>query len=172
MGFKISWLAVRGVDPAAMLDRLGLIDTGVLDEVNESPFSVAALPGGWVILWANDFEYADDRRALTLSVLGETIAVQLHEGVMYAEARGYGQGERRWSIVYDPDVDDVSRTGTPPAQMAAIEAACRARQAAEDENVSHLFDVPLEVAASLCGFSHDAGLVEGGDLEFTEARPR
>lgn len=172
MGFKISWLAVQGADRAAMLDHLGLADTGEVDQANEAPFSVADLPTGWTIVWANDFDYADDQRASRLSALGPTLSVQLHEGVMYAQARYYTFGERRWSIVYDSDEDKIDQDGALPVQAAEIEAACRAEQAAADaagEPVSHLFDFPLRVAKSLCGFRHDNQLVNEVVPVFTVA---
>ena len=54
MGFSIAWVAVSGMDKAALLERLSLVDTGEEDEANESPISGTQLPGGWTLLFLKD----------------------------------------------------------------------------------------------------------------------
>jgi hypothetical protein len=47
MGFSISWAAVKGGTPKAVLDALVLRGTGIREEVQESDITGAELPGGW-----------------------------------------------------------------------------------------------------------------------------
>jgi hypothetical protein len=44
MGFSISWLAFQGKSKDDVLSLMSMVDTGKLDDVNESPVSAALLP--------------------------------------------------------------------------------------------------------------------------------
>ena len=47
MGFSLAWLAVRGKDPAAVRDELGLESTGEYREIPEVPVVGVLLPSNY-----------------------------------------------------------------------------------------------------------------------------
>jgi hypothetical protein len=55
MGFAISWVAVQGVEPKGVLDYLALERTGNTEEIPESPVTCTRLPGGWFLVFVNEF---------------------------------------------------------------------------------------------------------------------
>jgi hypothetical protein len=62
MGFRISWIGFNGKGKTSALEMVGLEDTGERDEVNEAPLSGAEIPGGWFILFSNDFMFVSRER--------------------------------------------------------------------------------------------------------------
>lgn len=176
MGFRISWLASQG-GKEQLLSSLGLVDTGEQDEANEAPLSVAALPGDWVVVWANDETFANDDRAVMLSRNGHPIlAVYVNETCMHSTATLFTNGETTWRLHHEGDerIEFFEKVGELPAEADAIEAALRAQQAEEDAGtaeVDYLFDIPLTVAQSVCGFKHDRFSFEWGEPHFTVAEP-
>lgn len=156
MGFKISWLAAGGVHKAALLAALGFCDTHDEDEANEAPFSAADLGNGWSLIWSNDPEWVTDDLLARSPSRGRSVAVRLHEGVMWAEAFGV-EGTGPWRVVHDAEegLTHLEVEGVPPS-FELIRDRLFAKQAAdEEEMVDHVFDVPLTVAAELTGFRHD-----------------
>ena len=47
MGYSLSWLAVKGKPPQAVLDELGFRPTGKREEIPESEHSAVEMPNGW-----------------------------------------------------------------------------------------------------------------------------
>lgn len=45
MGWKISWVAIRGLTKPQALELLGAVETGDTDEANDADFSAAEIPG-------------------------------------------------------------------------------------------------------------------------------
>lgn len=174
MGFRISWLAVEGLEKPEMLDQLGLCDTGKPDPHNEAPFSAAALPTGWSVLWANDEGYVTAERAARLSARAQVLAVTVDETCMHCHVRSFENGSERWRLWHEGDevIDHLGRIGEPPPDAAIIEAEQRVLQEAEGPGaeVDFLFDIPTRLAERLCGFKHDA-MVEGWQDRFTAAEP-
>jgi hypothetical protein len=92
LGFKISWVGFHGLTKAKALEIIEADDTGIIDEANEAPFSGAEIPGGWFILFSNDFGFVSKKRLESLSAKGTVVACQVHEGVMVSAAYGYEWG--------------------------------------------------------------------------------
>lgn len=178
MGYRMSWLAVRGLTKDQALDALHLSDTGKQDEANEAPFSAATLPDGWIIVWANDEEYANETRAAALSSTATSVvAVHVNETCMHSTASFFERGTRLWRIHHEGDelIDFIERDGNLPPEVNEIEAQARASQADEDAgpgDVDWLFDVPLETARTVCGYKHDHWRFEWGEPVFTVVLPR
>jgi hypothetical protein len=176
MGFKVSWLGCKGLDAAETLRRLGLRDTGVWDEAREAPFTVASIPGGWVILWSNDFGYVADEVMASLSRGATVIGCQIHEGMMYAASTLYHDGERLWSVAHDAQEGshDLQIEGAPPAVFEEIRDKLWAQQSADDEHpfpVDFIFDAPVDLAQAITGFRYDQWAHEGGEYRFHIVEP-
>lgn len=172
MGFKTSWIGAHGVTKADMLTHFGFEDTGVEDEVNESPFSCAELPTGWTILHSNDCEWVTSKRAIKLSLHAPVLTCVLHEGVTCSESAYFVGGKRIWEIVHDGQMDGVnlSLQGETPEQFDAVKDAAFPRGLAEDggeDDMDYAFEVPIDLAGSICGWRHDLCEFEWGVPEFT-----
>jgi hypothetical protein len=68
VGFKVSWIGFDGKGKTSALEKVGLQDTGEPDRANEALFSGAEIPGGWFILFSNNFEFVSRERLAQLSV--------------------------------------------------------------------------------------------------------
>lgn len=172
MGFKISWIAFEGMDKADVLSRMAMSDTGKPDEAYEASFSLAQLPTGWSVLFANDFEYASDRRMAPLSAGGRLIALQVHEGVMCARAVEFRNGQLIWWVGHDSEegIEHLDAEGDLPAAFAVVRARLFAEQAENggtEADVDYIFDVPVELAAELTGYRHDQAMFDWGEPLFT-----
>lgn len=172
MGFKISWIGFRGVSKEHLLRSLKATDTGELDEANEAPFSGAEIPGGWFILFSNDFSFASEDRLAKLSENCEVVACQVHEGVMMSVAYRYNRGKQAWALVHDAqqDIRHIEVAGAPPPEFAMIKERLLKEQDAHDGQepaVDFVFDVPLETAATVCPYRHDRWRFDWGEPRFT-----
>ena len=83
MGFAISWLAVKGKTPEALIQELGLTPTGEMAEYGESLFTGCTLPSGWFLLVINQCEHklVKPKSLTLLSSNCETIACSIEEHV-------------------------------------------------------------------------------------------
>lgn len=177
MGFRIAWLATKGPGKDAMLETFDLRDTGEDDEANEAPFSIAELPTGWTILWSNDEDFFAEENAAALSRVAPVILVHVNETCMHSTATGFEAGNRVWRVHHEGDevIDHLEKMGSLPDGADTIEADLRASQTVEDageQSVDFLFDIPLEIAKSQCGFKHDEFAFEWGEPEFTAVESR
>jgi hypothetical protein len=179
MGFSISWIAVSGKAKDEVLKSLSLADTNEPGEANESPVSGAALPGGWYLLFLNDYAhpYLAAARLAELSRGGQALACQVEEHVMATAAFMYADGVRQWDVTHESagGLYHLDIEGTPPAQLGEIHARLAAEQDAEggeEAEVDCMFDVPVELAATICGYRHDrVALASGEEPVFTRLVP-
>jgi len=74
MGFKISWVGFHGLTRREVIKTIGGVDCEIVDEANEAPFSLAELPGGWFILWSNDFGFVSEESLQSWSARGPVVA--------------------------------------------------------------------------------------------------
>jgi hypothetical protein len=125
-------------------------------------------------MFNRDLKQAFEDRFVALSAQGPAVACAIEQHVMYQEARGYEAGAEVWRVTHDPDRGDsvyhLAVTGAPPAQLAEIRDAAVAEQDAEggeDAGVDFISEVPLDLAASICGFKLEDDWPDGG---FTELR--
>ena len=167
MGFKVSWIGFDGKSKPGVLEMVGLKDTGEPDEVNEAPFSGAEIPGGWFILFSNNFDFVTPDRLARLSVDCHIVACQVHEGVMVSAAFGYEHGHRVWELAHNAQqsVNDLTVAGSPPPSFEPI----RRRLTQEQEaaiGVDYIFDIPVETAAAVSGYRHDRWSFEWGRPQF------
>jgi hypothetical protein len=182
MGFSISWIAFKGVSKEDALTRVGLRDLAFEDGDNSAPFSAAALPTGWVVLFANDFDYGSPEKIRALAPEITVVACQAEEHVMFSAAHCALQHEIIWSVSHDGGqhgVYDLISTGTLPPEFPLIRERLRAAQDVEAGSgglaqwrVDHLFDIPVELACALTGYRHDRAIFDWGRPDFTVAEPR
>lgn len=171
MGFSLSWTAVRGRSPEDVLTTLELRPTGERSEDlprREAPFSWAKF-GDWVLVLSDssspwfgkrfvDESSAAERFLAELSGGGEVVACFVEEHVMYSRAAAWKDGVRRWSVAHDSEkgVAHLQVDGEPPASLLTLAADARAAQAGDDE-VDHVFEVPVDLARDVTDFRHDGG---------------
>lgn len=176
MGFSISWIAVSGKTQANILQSLSLVDTSETDEANESPVSGAQLPGGWYLLFLNDFAHPFIRPPLLqqLSAQCKVLVCQVEEHVMASAACMYENGVKTWSVSHESEngIYHLAKEGSLPTSLDQLHAELKASQDAEggvDAEVDHIFDVPVALAAAICGYRHDrVELASGEEPMFTE----
>jgi hypothetical protein len=181
MGFSISWVAFEGLDKPEALARLGLEDTDRPDDANRAPFSCAQLPTGWTILISNDFDFASDERLKALSEGVQVLGGRVEEHIMHCATSAWRDGRPSWRIVHDSSVGlrHLDADGALPDTFETARASALAELAedgGDDSEVDYVFDVPVEVAAAVCGWRHDQWKFDWGEPRFTAvrdpARPR
>jgi len=157
MNMKTSWVAVRGVDKARVLECFDLIETGEVETVYFPDLGVAELPG-WTVLQSGKFDFFKPKAVAAAVKSGEAFGGQAYDVVMYSAAYGIVDGKQVWSVVHDVDKTprDVIVEGTPPAEFRAVLDQLRRAQAEPgNENVDHIFDAPIVLTAALCGYRPD-----------------
>ena len=162
MGLNLAWVGVQGGLRAAVLERLGLEEVGEASSEMGAKYACAETPDGWLIVVATDRKF--DPKAALACLPSEALCVgcEMSETVMESTACAVRCGETLWSVVHDPakDLTSLDVEGAPPPELAEIRARLEAEQAAEGtEEVDYIFDAPLQLAASVCGYR--AGQTEG-----------
>jgi hypothetical protein len=162
MGFSVSWMAVQGCDSAQAAEALGWeLPDGDRRDYPEGD-CIGDLPGGWVLVWKEDFDAMREDLFAPLLKFGPAVACAVEEHVMVQEARGYRDSVEIWRVTHDPNAGEslyhLDVAGDPPPNLEAIHsAAVKAQEAegGEDADVDLICDVPLDLAKSICGFKHD-----------------
>jgi hypothetical protein len=157
MGYSLSWLAVKGKPPQAVLDELALRPTGQREEIPESGLSAVATPNGWYLIVADhtDRVCPDDVMQRLASSGCELVTCFVEEHVMASRATGWRDGKMIWSITHDVQKGrkHLEVLGEPPPQFAAIRDELSARD--KPGECDYLFNIPVETAKSVCGYQHD-----------------
>jgi hypothetical protein len=163
MGYTCSWVAVQGASKEALLEALDLVETG--EEVQpgcgvEGLISLGETPDGWVVLFSEDFDWGDPDRVGDLSRFGAAVGCQFEDRVeMHSLACGAQAGRELWRIFHKNDpVYRLDVTGEPPPGFAAIRNRLFSEQEADGgakSSTDFIFDIPIRVAESVCGFVHD-----------------
>jgi hypothetical protein len=172
MGFSISWLAFAELSGSEVLERTGFRDTGVFDEANESRYSLAELPTGWTILFANDFDYGSAEHLVALSAGATVLSCQVEEHIMFSAAHCCEDARPSWSVWHDSQHGryNLSTQGAPPPALAPIKRqmiAAQDRDGGARSIVDYIFDIPVLLAAELTGYRHDRSEFSWGTRHFT-----
>ena len=155
MGLNLCWIAVQTGQKAAVFDGLGFEEIGEVGDEIGVDYSCAELPGGWLVLVATNRSFDMGQALAKSSTGGFALGCEMSETVMVSEARALEGGSLLWSVVHDPDRDDhdVTVQGAPPPQFDEIRQRLQAEQATPgNETVDYLFDLPVELAVSVCGY--------------------
>jgi hypothetical protein len=160
MGFSISWLAFQGKPKDDVLTLISLRDTGQVDQTNESPVSAALLPTGWYLVFCNHYRFVTSEALARLSGDCSVLACKVHEGAMVSGSCFYKNGHRVWSVTHESGkgIYDLSIDGDLPGSFAGVRDQLSKRQdnaAGDKPRVDYIFDIPVQLAADLCGYRHD-----------------
>jgi hypothetical protein len=176
MGVSLSFLAIKGRTPEEIHRTLGLSDTGVASGIDADPRPMvrgAALPNGWYLILFDDITHpliVSQPLARTLSGGCEVVCGQAEEHDMYSACFGWRNSAIVWSVVHDARKapDHLYVWGAPPARLDDIEAQAEA-QAAQPEasDVDFIFEIPVELAYSCCGWRYDQSAFDWGTPAFT-----
>ena len=174
MGYKISWLAARGMPPESLLDHFGLMSTGEADEANEAAFSIAELPTGWTILWSNDQAFPTIACCQALSYIAPVVSCWVNETVMFSSCNYFENGDSRWFVGHDSQngIYHIESEGILPSKFTEVSErlfAAQESEGGEASDVDLVFDIPLELAESICGFKHDKWQFDWGEPKFIAA---
>ena len=129
MGFSISWAAFNGIDKQAVLSLTGFRELEVETEIGEGDHSIAELPGGWTLIFSNDFNrfttelVKSTDRLKSLSSQCRILTCSVEEHVMYSSAANYENGEETWRVVHDFNSGkkmDLTISGSPPPVLEEI----------------------------------------------------
>jgi hypothetical protein len=167
MGYSLFWLAVKGKSPDAVRAELNLRSTGRREEVPESAVTAVELPSGWYVVVNNrSMALAENAVLGPLSRGAEVVTCFVEEHVMVSEAAGWAAGRKVWSVSHQSEqgLMHLDAQGRLPACFEAVRAANGSHQPGDPEDAfDHLFEVPVEVARTLCGFRYDIDPQVGDD---------
>jgi hypothetical protein len=163
VGLSISWLAVKGKGSDAVLRDLGLAPTGERDELPaESPIVGASLHGDWyaVVFDRCGHDLVRDDVLKRVSEGCDVVVAGGEEHVMSSFAAGWRNGERVWWSKHDAQagVYDLEVEGSLPEGFDAIRRQRLDEQDAaggSEAEVDYIFEIPLDAAKAVSGFSHD-----------------
>lgn len=177
MGYSLSWLAIKGKSPDTVREALGLRPTGAREEFPESELCAAELPGGWYLVVSDHTPYvAPDAALPTLSAGCELVTCFVEEHVMASAATGWKDGRKLWSVTHDAQRghEHFVAEGDLPPDYAAIRDRLLAKQRQEDVEkppsaraaqrksgdfsqmrCDYLFNIPVDLAQALTGYTHD-----------------
>lgn len=172
MGFAISWLAVKGKSPEAVVQELGLTPTGETTEYGESLFTGRTLSSGWFLLVINQCEHDFVKRESlsSLSTNCDVIACSIEEHVMFCSSELWKNGAQIWCIEHDAQksIDHISSSGPLPDDYSAIEREFSGEQkkaGGKKADTDYFFEIPLQTAKSIIGFKHDESSPEDDGFE-------
>lgn len=162
MGFNISWFAVRGKEPDVVYADAGLRPTGKPDECNESPFSGAELPAGWVVVWDNECKLTQNAFLSNLSKQCAVVTCGVIEGTMSSCSSFWKEGVEVWFVEHDSSrgIEHLNIRGVPPAEFASIRDRLLNEQHTDKSTdqgmgTDYVFDIPVELAKAMTGFRYD-----------------
>lgn len=153
MGVSLSWFAIRGKAPEAVLQAFGLRNVG--KEYRKTRYCGGTLPSGWFLLTYGRHEFTN-KQARELSRGCEVIACFAEEHVMVSRAANWKDGNQIWSITHDAQErdDHLEVEGEPPKSFAAIRDRL-IREQKEDGGADFIFDIPMELAKEITGYTYD-----------------
>ncbi len=162
MGWMCSWIAVKGVAKADLLQELGLEETGEAVEPGSRRrgMCVGEKPDGWIVLFNENAEWASEDRVRDLSRFGQAVGLQFEDKVQMTSIVWVADGGvSLWSVshVNDP-VYNLEVTGRPPAEFDAIRDQYFQEQdedGGEDSSADYVHEIPIELAKSVCGYRAD-----------------
>lgn len=153
MGASLSWFAVRGRKPEAVLQEFGLRNAG--KEPCKTPFCGGSLPGGWFLVVHGRHEFTNDE-VRSLSRGGEVVACFVEEHVMVSRAAAWKDRVQVWCVTHDAQEGDdhLEVEGEPPAGFSAIRDR-RILQQKEEGGADFMWNIPVDLAKEIAGYSHE-----------------
>jgi hypothetical protein len=172
MGIKLSWIAVKNGRKEDLLERLGLEEVGETSDEIGQDFVFGETATGWSVLVMKKLLSDLDKTLLSAAPKGSSLCGLMTEIVMSSEVGGYIDGQKVWSVVHNPEKEARAVIhGAPPEPFGEIKQRLDAKQAeAGDEQVDYLFDLPMELTASLSGYRPSEGGIAWTVLRRKNAR--
>lgn len=177
MGFSLTWLGVRGLEPDVALGRLLLSPTGRSTGYAEHPLSSLSLSNGWLLILADgcDHRIIKAESLARLSAACEVIACSIEEHVMSSSSEYWADGRSVWRVEHDAQESarHISARGELPNDFEELRQQVQIKQDEEDRaaaEVDFFFEVPLLLAQARTGFKHDEPSPEINGAAFEELR--
>ena len=170
MGFSSSWLAVRGKSSKDVLADLGLVETSSREWMPESEIVSTTPSSGWFVVFFNEVspEALKPEALKLISSNAELVTCQIEEHAMVSAASEWRNAKELWYVAHDAEdgLTNLDSSGELPTGFADIrDRQERKRQTTRD--VDYVFEVPIELAASIVGFRHDDSFDEAASEAFT-----
>gem|GEM_PF-2922243 len=178
LGFRVSYLASKA-SPEVLAESLNLTIGNPENEMPVDDWWIAKIKNSdWTLLWSESEDFGQNSvgRVAELSKRYETYICDLNETVMWSSAEFWKDGRQIWKVTHAGDGDDIfdlSETGATPQGFSELKQMHIAAQQNDGEDVDHIFEIPLDLAALDFGFRHEHHL-EQSDVEafLTIARPQ
>lgn len=158
MGFHLSWLATSGIEKEAVLKHFELIATGEFDAVPDSEWSFLDNRNGWNVFIWNETQSLDEAvgKLINNRPAAKAVTAMVAEGAMVCVSSGWADGQKIWSITHDSSrgLSHLECEGNPPDSFVKLKTVCEKSQSGVTD-VDYFFDVPRDVAHSVCNFQHD-----------------
>jgi hypothetical protein len=179
MGFSSSWIGTTCSLPKSLLKELdetmererrqmmekmarlrpGLnefLKKGTQPMRDPSVFDELVLKNGWHIIWIERFEITsgNDDLLKRMSVNNRLVACFVEEHVMYSAAEEWKDGVNVWKVIHPAPGKESIVSGKLPSQYQSISDRLKTLEKVK-RDADYLFDVPVELAASITGFRHD-----------------
>ncbi|MFZ5705817.1 MAG: hypothetical protein ACOY5R_11200 [Pseudomonadota bacterium] len=168
MSVHDSWIAVRDLPAEALLDLLGLEETGEEDVAAcaADPYAWGRTEAGWTILYANFNGLAHPDNLGALSRHGTVIACDYQDQVDTPSGSmiAVRNGKTLWKI--DVVGDLLETEGKLPPAFGPIHDRLKALQDVDPDS-PYFWDIPIDLGRELCGFSPFES-----EVRFRSLRPR
>jgi hypothetical protein len=181
VGFNMSWILVDEIDQDALLAALDLVPTGETPDrydlgTSHVPLAAATFNSGWCAVFA---KYAlvmdatlgtEPPRLIRLPAQSRAITCVTLEHAMVSYASLWSGGRYIWQVKHNPrhGVEHLETSGDLPTGFSRLHDIALQKQRADSAirqsgswGVDHIFDVPLDTAATITGFRHDRSMGEG-----------
>lgn len=155
MGLNVTWVVAKGVGKDAVLEALGMVETGAFEGKAVAEAAVAELPNGWTVVHFGRFNRLTHEQAAATFPRSEVVWGTSSESVMWSGSYGLRNGHRAWSVEHDPekDLDGLACSGEVPPELHEIhEDLRRQRQDDEEGGVDFVFEAPMALTAALTGY--------------------
>ena len=172
MGFRVALITVRGIDADTLYERYGVQRTGQREEIAESPVCGATVSTGWELLYLNDYPRPHSELLAKLSVNAELLFCDVNETCMSSFATRWENGVEKWVVFHDgqQSLTHLVTDGELPDEYTSIRDAKLREQEDDGDDVDQIFDVAIDLFASLTGVRYDMDLPDstGEDYETLE----
>ncbi len=162
MGCAVSWIAIKSDNSNQIREMLEVTEAGEASDRHRDPLSMADLGNGWMLLYLNSLnsDIVADSSLARLSKIGQLIVCKIEEHIMYSSCSMWMRSERLWRIAHDSQegMYHLEQEGSLPEVFKSIKKEKFKAQHSEggsSASVDLVFEIPLELAADMCGFQHN-----------------
>lgn len=155
MSVIVNWIAAEGLEPALLLEELGLRQVGAANDHREGRCAYSFTRKGWLLLASK--AKVHDQLLPRLAAQRPLAAGEVHSIVNYSKVEVWNAGTRLWSATHNPEegLRGLEITGEPPREFLQIRERYLAWQAEEGAGVDCVFEAVLEMSDWLCGYRPD-----------------